>query len=1194
MKYCDFIQVNQKFQSSVNLEYDLNKIEKIQGYIPTEQSVRILGAFLRSFYYNTEPQDRATVLIGPYGRGKSHLLLVLSALTSLDVNVQTKEQRRFTQGIQKELCEKITKVNREVGALATAVVESQIRALPVIINSNSTDVNQSFLVALNDALIRAGLENLLPSTYFDSAISVISKWEHGFPEAIEKLTSELRKRKIRLDDLKIGLKQFDQQMYRVFCECYPRVAAGTEFNPLTNMDVVKLYIAVANALREQSDYRGISIIFDEFSKFLEANLDKSRMLNFKIIQDMAEAATRSGDTQLHFTCITHKDILDYSASDSFKTVEGRFRKLRFVASSEQRYELISNAIIKSAAFCDFQDANKDEFERVANESARTNVFTDLAVASYEEKLVSGCFPLSPLSAFALLHVSELVGQNERTLFTFLAQDGQFTLRSFIRNDYDKPRWITVDYVYDYFEELFQKEIFNSRIHSIWAKTNAAIRQTKSDAQLKILKAIAIIQMIGDERLRAVPLHLKAALLLEDDEYDVSIKALLKKHILAQRDSSEFVLLTANGVDVQKSVDQYVKTALARINISEVLSKACDLGFVMPREYNDKFSMFRCFRNIFMEANVFASYKNANQLLSDYPYDGVIVHILNSGDAAALDRVYKKMQAFASTKQIVVCISSFECAIENLLKQYEAAQRLLRDEKDPHFVEELEVLSEDIQRRIQSAVYSSFSPSSEYSKYYIEGNEVEISRQVDLNQQISALCGRCYSSTPVVNNEMVNKGSLNAQNRKARDQVVAWVLQHAEDNAIPCMPGFGPEVSIYKSAFKRTGLDVSTRVQDEGINQVLEEIGVFLKRSEKNKSNFQSIYQTLSLPPFGMRKGIIPLFIAYALRPYKETIVLYFRGKEIELSASVLSNLNDNPESYEVLVETGTAEKNDYLDKLQNLFFKYSDSQTVSINRVYSIVKSMQNWMRSLPDFTKKFKRYFENGEEKLLPESIALLRSELLKFEINSRELLFSSFPAKLAKTGSLQDCYIAIKEAKVFLDMHLNEYVSELIKKLTAFFVPGYQGGMARAMISWYESLPTATKTHVFDSHTNAILTIAGAVESYDDEAIVRSMILSVEAIAIEDWNDAVADSFVKTVSEAIGRISDYIGAEGSGTQDGRLLITIEGVKVEKNFSAESISPLGKTAYNNLKSVLEEYNEALEPDEQLAILAKLIGEIVK
>lgn len=148
-------------------------------------------------------------------------------------------------------------------------------------------------------------------------------------------------------------------------------------------------------------------------------MDKSKMLNFKIIQDIAEIASRSGKNQIHFTCITHKEILDYSSSDSFKAVEGRFKHVKFVASSEQSYELISNAIVKNATFATFKKKHKARFEEVCSKSAIIDVFNDLAPDSLEEKLLYGCFPLTPLSAYVLLNISELVGQNERTLFTFL-------------------------------------------------------------------------------------------------------------------------------------------------------------------------------------------------------------------------------------------------------------------------------------------------------------------------------------------------------------------------------------------------------------------------------------------------------------------------------------------------------------------------------------------------------------------------------------------------------------------------------------------------------------------------------------------------------------------------------------------------------------------------------------------------------
>ena len=51
---------------------------------------------------------------------------------------------------------------------------------------------------------------------------------------------------------------------------------------------------------------------------------------------------------------------------------------------------------------------------------------------------------------------------------------------------------------------------------------------------------------------------------------------------------------------------------------------------------------------------------------------------------------------------------------------------------------------------------------------------------------------------------------------------------------------------------------------------------------------------------------------------------------------------------------------------------------------------------------------------------------------------------------------------------------------------------------------------------------------------------------------------------------------------------------EVEKSFADAEISPLGQTALSNLKAVFEEYNDAIEPDEQLAIIAKLIGDVIR
>ncbi len=1193
MKYSDFIDINKGFETSINLEYDLNKADKVMSYIPTEQSVKILGEFLKSFYYKKEDPTRATVLIGPYGRGKSHLLLILTALTSMDMfeteNYTKTEARQF----QLELCKRIEKVNPEIGGLAKVIVDQNIRALPIIINSNTTDINQAFLVALKQALQLAHLDSLLPSTYFDAAIEMIDKWKNDYPEAIESLTLQLRDRKKGLDDVYLGLKQCDQQAYEVFCECYPAIAAGAVFNPLTNMDVVKLYTSVANALCEQTEFNGINIIFDEFSKFLEANLDNSKMLNFKIIQDMAEAAVRSEDKQIHFTCITQKGILDYSSGESFKAVEGRFNQIQYVASSEQSYELIANAIPKRDSFQKLFEDHFSEFKRAIDSASIVNVFSELEENAFESKIVKGCFPLAPLTSFCLIRISELVGQNERTLFTFLAKPDPFALSDFLKIERTSIDFVMVDQIYDYFEELFKKEAFNTRVYSVWAKADSAIKQAEDIDQIKILKVIALILMIQDDRLKAIPSHIKASLMMDDESFDHAITSLLKKHILSQRDSSEFVILTANGVDVQKNVENFAASKVSKINRCAILMEEFPLGVEIPHEYNDRYEMLRFFKKIYMDATTILNYQSGTEILQDFFYDGLIVYVLANNEDENI-AVINKLSEFKDTSQIIFVCTSRHADLEKLLKYIIAVNHLKISElaSDPHYLEEIQFYEEDLRQQIVSLIDDMYSPSSMYSSYYNCNGVIDVIRQSDISALINNICLECYSKTPIINNEMVNKAVLNAQNLKGRNIVIDWIIQHTEEYVIPCMEGYGPEVSIFKSMFVHTGLNRQEHVKDEGINSVLELIDKFVLNSEGQANPFSYLYAVLQWPPYGIRKGIIPLFVAYVLRKYKRDLIIYHKDKEVELCATVLNAVNDSPEDYSILLEGGSREKEKMLDALENLFIKFSEQKTATTNRVYSIVRSMQNWMWSLPEYTKKFMYYLDEGEERYVDNSTNIIRKDLMQFDINPREMLFENWKSKLSLSGNLSECTSEIERVKEFLDNHILNFKCELSKYLVTLFLPGYNGSLSNAFKRWYETLPESTKTHLFDSEANSLLDLARGLTSYDDDKLMNEFALLFVAMAIEDWNDQLAQQFLASVKSCVDRINEYIVSPNKD-QSCKISIDFNDEMIEKSFSNADISPLGMTVLNNLKAVFEEYNYAIDPDEQLAIIAALVNEIL-
>ena len=79
-KLKDYIKVLSDFQFSINLEYDLYSDQKIKNYIPTSSAIDIIEDIMLST--SQKSVDRARIFVGAYGKGKSHLALVLLAFLS--------------------------------------------------------------------------------------------------------------------------------------------------------------------------------------------------------------------------------------------------------------------------------------------------------------------------------------------------------------------------------------------------------------------------------------------------------------------------------------------------------------------------------------------------------------------------------------------------------------------------------------------------------------------------------------------------------------------------------------------------------------------------------------------------------------------------------------------------------------------------------------------------------------------------------------------------------------------------------------------------------------------------------------------------------------------------------------------------------------------------------------------------------
>lgn len=80
------ISVASGFQYSVNIGYDLNSDEKLKNFIPTKSALKLLEEVLLST--SDSSTERSRILIGAYGKGKSHIvLMILSVLLKRDFSL---------------------------------------------------------------------------------------------------------------------------------------------------------------------------------------------------------------------------------------------------------------------------------------------------------------------------------------------------------------------------------------------------------------------------------------------------------------------------------------------------------------------------------------------------------------------------------------------------------------------------------------------------------------------------------------------------------------------------------------------------------------------------------------------------------------------------------------------------------------------------------------------------------------------------------------------------------------------------------------------------------------------------------------------------------------------------------------------------------------------------------------------------
>lgn len=1199
------ISVASGFQYSVNIAYDLNNDDKLKNFIPTKSALTLLEDILLSTRESST--NRARILIGAYGKGKSHIVLtILSMLMKKDLSL-------FEKALPK------IKDNDRLYQCVKNYYESDNKILPVIISGSNTSLPQAFLLALQRTLAESELLDIMPETNYKAAIAVINRWKTQFPETYAKLQKSIDK---PIGKFVEDLEDFNIAAYETFEKIYPQLTAGSIFSPFLGFDVVELYENAIKGLRTKG-YTGIYVVYDEFSKFLEANIAEASVSDTKMLQDFAEKCNRSGSMQLHLMLISHKEIANYidklpkQKVDGWRGVSERFTHIHLNNNFTQTYEIIGSVIQKDKSRWDeFCLINKGGFESLEHRYINHAIFSDTDKNELTQ-IIYTCYPLHPVSTFILPRLSERVAQNERTLFTFLSAEGAATLREFLEHYTDDHfEVITPDRIYDYFESLFKKELYSGELYKTYQLTTAILSKLQvGTLESKIVKTLSLIYILEQfEKIKPSKDELAGiySISYSVKEIETAINNLIdKEYVIYLKRSNDYLRLKqTSGINIRQKIDDTIAQFDGKVSIKRILNDSNFDNYIYPSRYNDEREITRYFSFEFIDQEEIRPDIDWNVKSDKIDADGIIYGIIPR-DNQSVDKIKATlMQSTGNYNRFIFILPKKYSDIQGLVKEFHAIGYLReRASDDKLLFEEYEVVYEDLREVINEYIRSYTHPEKYRSSYIYMGEELPITRKAALTGLMSDICDVVYSHTPVINNEAINRNEITAIANNSRSKIVAGLLRNELENNLG-LTGSGQEVSIMRSTLLRTGIlvdtDGFTRIDlhpsDRYITNMLMVITDFIMEARTTgRICFSELYERLTTPEhhIGLKKGLIPIYLAAVFHEYKQTIIIEDRFGQIGMNTDNLMQINANPAGYYLAYLDWNPDKEDFTNKLAEIFKDTIIESEKAVNSYDYVVAAMKRWYVSLPQYAKGLKRTSDGQSvDKRFLSFVRLLRQN-----IGGHELLFEKLPDAFGYQE--QDCRGLsenISAAKAYFDSSLLQLKHALIQEVKEIFTPQSATYAVKKMSlssiikDWCESLDDKVFEQLFVDGTEKCLGLFKTITN-DEETFIARLAKAITDLRLEDWDDNTFNRFVKTLKQYKETAEKYhsenvVSSETIINAYQVTFINENGETSTKRFERTESTNRGKLLFNALTADLDSMGHSISEQEKRQILMEILKKL--
>lgn len=857
----------------------------------------------------------------------------------------------------------------------------------------------------------------------------------------------------------------------------------------------------------------IAIIWDEFGRHLEGLVAEGRSGDMDFVQRLAERTARASSPTFSLTLLLHQNFLAYASRlnettrSEWRKIEGRFHVIRLIEDSQEIYHLVAEVVASLRTGRPRGKPPRDLAERVL----RARWFDGIDDIEAIDRILSEVRPLSAGALQVLPTIVARVGQNERSLFSFL-------------QEVNLGAPVGIEQIYAAFSDAMRADVGIGGSYRRWVEAESARSRARDPLQRELIAAACLLQLgVSGERVRLPREVLELSVISgahDSDEVRQAVDDLIASNLLLwRRHNDDVAVWHGADIDISSRLSEERERQAIDFNLQSFLQERFPAPNLRTPGHNARFGVNRYFRGHYASASAIPS----QPLEGD---DCSIVYIL-ARTKEEVDRARAAARSVAAEGLILV-VPNIPLDVESAALEVLALEALRKDtdfvSSDPMVTTELDELQSVAFEQLANLLRPLLSARGPAAGWWAQGNPLTVTSDRPGTMAASLLLDDWYRLTPKIENEQLMRDQASRTMQTSRVRVIGAILERAGRDRLGIdADDRGVEGSIYRTVFEKTGLHRNAdlrfakvgEIEHNGLAAAWSTIAEFFQNpTNETPRPLSDLVEKLQGTPIGLPRAMTPLLVAAGYKQFARTVAIYREGVyEPDILGYQFDQMVMNPGPFSVSVEEFKLPLTHYLRELCYAFsHEHPGPDDELVRRAWDAI---QRWRLAVPDSARR--------THKLGDEAKKLLAATGARDPL---KLMLEEIPRAFGASGPDHQIIQGVERARKAIDELKDLFAEEAVSEVrTAFRFAAHQADdLLEAVSRWANCFDHLALEQGNELRITDKAVLSKAVETANGRFSPKSFASALSSIllkcGLEKWDDRSAGEFRRALREARERI--------------------------------------------------------------------------